>query len=166
MYDYVLQYGFDNKTQNYIQSIKDHLKANKIDDKERAWLPHITIDLYDCKNEQEFIDEVDKVVNKIQKFNIEFKNLNNFKGRTLYIEPYNTEILMNLKSLFNTDLDRYRLENRREKVYTPHATLCTNDTLEKSLKLVKEKFYPFSGIVKYIWIYNEDIKLIKEYELK
>ena len=50
MYDYVLQYGFDKETQDYIQSIKNTLKSNNIEDKERNWLPHITIDLYDCKN--------------------------------------------------------------------------------------------------------------------
>ena len=35
MYDYVLQYGFDKETQDYIQSIKNILKSNNIEDKER-----------------------------------------------------------------------------------------------------------------------------------
>jgi len=78
MYDYVLQYGFDSDTQNYIQSIKDYLKINNINDEERNWLPHITIDLYNCKNQQEFIDKVDNIVSKLNKFNLEFNNLNNF----------------------------------------------------------------------------------------
>lgn len=34
MYDYVLQYGFDIESQNYIQSIKEYLKNNGIQDKE------------------------------------------------------------------------------------------------------------------------------------
>lgn len=45
MYDYVLQYGFDKDTEQFIQSIKNYLKENKIKDEERNWLPHITIDL-------------------------------------------------------------------------------------------------------------------------
>ena len=76
MYDYVLQYGFDTESKYYIQSIKDYLKNNRIIDRERNWLPHITIDLYNCKNEKEFIDKLDVIVEKISAFNIEFKNLN------------------------------------------------------------------------------------------
>lgn len=89
MYDYVLQYGFDTESKYYIQSIKDYLKNNRIIDRERNWLPHITIDLYNCKNEKEFIDKLDVIVEKISTFNIEFKNLNTCNNETLYIEPYN-----------------------------------------------------------------------------
>ena len=100
MYDYVLQYGFDTESKYYIQSIKDYLKNNRIIDRERNWLPHITIDLYNCKNEKEFIDKLDVIVEKISAFNIEFKNLNTCNNETLYIEPYNKEILMELKHYY------------------------------------------------------------------
>ena len=56
MYDYVLQYGFDIESENNIQNIKKYLKNNNIKDKERKWRPHITIDLYDCTNQNEFIE--------------------------------------------------------------------------------------------------------------
>ena len=62
MYDYVLQYGFEINIQNKIQNIKSHLKDNGIKDKERNWLPHITIHLYNCKNQNEFIKKVDEIV--------------------------------------------------------------------------------------------------------
>lgn len=68
MYDYVLQYGFDKETQDYIQSIKNTLKSNNIEDKERNWLPHITIDLYDCKNKNIFMEKLDKIVQNISSF--------------------------------------------------------------------------------------------------
>lgn len=166
MYDYVLQYGFDSDTQNYIQSIKDYLKTKNINDEERNWLPHITIDLYNCKNQQEFIDKVDNIVSKLNKFNLEFKNLNNFDKETLYIEPYNKELLMKNKSIFDCNLDCYRLEHRKQRLYRPHATLCTNDIFDKSIALASKKFSPFVATVKYIWVYNQKIDLIKEYELK
>ena len=158
MYDYVLQYGFDTESKYYIQSIKDYLKNNRIIDRERNWLPHITIDLYNCKNEKEFIDKLDVIVEKISAFNIEFKNLNNCNNETLYIEPYNKEILM--------ELNNYMLEKRRERKYIPHATLCTSDTLDKSIQLANQKFNPFISTIKYIWVYNRDMQLIKEYNLK
>lgn len=158
MYDYVLQYGFDTESKYYIQSIKDYLKNNRIIDRERNWLPHITIDLYNCKNEKEFIDKLDVIVEKISIFNIEFKNLNTCNNETLYIEPYNKEILM--------ELNNYMLEKRRERKYIPHATICTSDTLDKSIQLANQKFNPFISTIKYIWVYNRDMQLIKEYNLK
>lgn len=166
MYDYVLQYGFDTESKYYIQSIKDYLKNNRIIDRERNWLPHITIDLYNCKNEKEFIDKLDVIVEKISAFNIEFKNLNTCNNETLYIEPYNKEILMELKQYFNTELNNYMLEKRRERKYIPHATLCTSNTLDKSIQLANQKFNPFISTIKYIWVYNRDMQLIKEYNLK
>lgn len=166
MYDYVLQYGFDTESKYYIQSIKDYLKNNRIIDREKNWLPHITIDLYNCKNEKEFIDKLDVIVEKISAFNIEFKNLNTCNNETLYIEPYNKEILMELKQYFNTELNNYMLEKRRERKYIPHATLCTSDTLDKSIQLANQKFNSFISTIKYIWVYNRDMQLIKEYNLK
>ena len=166
MYDYVLQYVFDTESKYYIQSIKDYLKNNRIIDRERNWLPHITIDLYNCKNEKEFIDKLDVIVEKISAFNIEFKNLNTCNNETLYIEPYNKEILMELKQYFNTKLNNYMLEKRRERKYIPHATICTSDTLDKSIQLANQKFNPFISTIKYIWVYNRDMQLIKEYNLK
>ncbi len=166
MYDYVLQYGFDTESKYYIQSIKDYLKNNRIIDREKNWLPHITIDLYNCKNEKEFIDKLDVIVEKISAFNIEFKNLNTCNNETLYIEPYNKEILMELKQYFNTELNNYMLEKRRKRKYIPHATLCTSDTLDKSIQLANQKFNPFISTIKYICVYNRDMQLIKEYNLK
>lgn len=108
MYDYVLQYGFDNNTQKTIQEVKESLKKNNIEDRERNWLPHITIDLYNCKNQDEFVKQLDKTVEEIGYFEIECKNLNNFDEKTLY----------------------------------------------------------FVAKIEYLWVYNCDMKLIKEYELK
>lgn len=92
--------------------------------------------------------------------------MNTCNNETLYIEPYNKEILMELKQYFNTELNNYMLEKRRERKYIPHATLCTSDTLDKSIQLAKQKFNPFISTIKYIWVYNRDMQLIKEYNLK
>lgn len=92
--------------------------------------------------------------------------MNTCNNETLYIEPYNKEILMELKQYFNTELNNYMLEKRRERKYIPHATLCTSDTLDKSIQLANQKFNPFISMIKYIWVYNRDMQLIKEYNLK
>lgn len=166
MYDYVLQCGFDKESQEYIQNIKNSLKLNNIEDRERDWMPHITIDLYDCKNQEEFIEKLDKITQHIGSFNIEFRNLNSFDNETLYIEPYNKYILTNLKSAFDEELNSYRLEKRLNRVYRPHVTLCTNNDLFSAYQIAKDKFSPFIGKIKYIWCYTQKMELIKEYILE
>ena len=140
-------------------------KSSNVEDKERNWLPHITIDLYDCKDKNEFIEKLDKIVKNISGFNIEFKNLNNFDEETLYIEPYNKDDLMNLKSIFDEELKPYRLEKRLKRIYSPHVTLCTNNDLSIAYKIANEEFSSFNGTIKYIWCYNQDMELLKEYIL-
>ena len=53
------------------------------------------------------------------------------------------------------------LEKRRKRNYMPHVTLCASDTLDKSIQLANERFNPFVSIIKYMWGYNRDMKLIK-----
>lgn len=166
MYDYVLQYGFDKSSHNKIQKIKYYLKTNGIQDKERNWLPHITIDLYNCQDQGEFLHSLDLIIKEIKQFDIQFKNLNDCNEETLYIEPYNKNNLMNLKLFFDEKLNKYMLEKRKTRKYIPHATLCTSDTLDKSIKLANNIFSPFDARVKYIWVYNHDMVLIKEYKLE
>ena len=44
-------------------------------DKEKNWRPHITIDLYNCSNRDQFIEMIDEIIEKIKSFEIEFNNL-------------------------------------------------------------------------------------------
>lgn len=165
MYDYVIQLSFQKEIRQKIQNIKEILKKNKVIDKERDWKPHITIDLYNCSNEIEFISKLDLIVRKIRAFNIKFDNLNNFNEETLYIEPFNKQKLYEIKSLFDSELEIYRLEHRKKRIYRPHITLCTNDNLTKAKKIADEIFEPFEANIKYLWVYNQNMDLIKEYEL-
>lgn len=167
MYDYVLQYGFDKDTENFVQSIKNYLKENKIKDEERNWLPHITIDLYNCKKQETFINKLDNIISNINRFNVRFKNLNDFDARTLYIEPFDTKELITLKQIFNKELDEYILDDRRNRIYKPHITLCTNDNINQYVyDLAHNIFHSFVGEIKYVWVYNQNMELIKTYELK
>ncbi len=166
MYDYVLQLGFDKKTEDYIQEIKNSLKDNDVMDKEKNWRPHITVDLYNSSNKEEFIKMIDEIVKKIDSFEVNFNNLNDFDDETLYIEPFNKEKLYAIKDLFDKEMDIYRLERRKMRVYRPHVTLCTNDDLTVARKISEDKFRPFIGKVTYLWIYNPKVTLIKEYKFK
>lgn len=166
MYDYVLQLGFENKTKTTVQELKRYLKEHKIEDKERVWLPHITIDLYNCKNQEQFIEKVEMIVRNIQPIKLQFKNLNDFEKETLYIEPYNKTKLIKIKEMCNKELREYRLEKRKDMIYKPHVTLCTNENIEEAYELAIKKFKSFEGKIIYLWIYNQKQELIKEYHLR
>lgn len=86
---------------------------------------------------------MDNIVKKINKFQLQFKNLNHFNKKTLYMEPYNKEYLYEIKKMFDERLDKYRLDKRREKTYTPHVTLCTNDDISDAKKLLKKNLNHF-----------------------
>ncbi len=165
MYDYVIQLGFDKDTEAYIQNIKNTLKENHVMDKEKNWRPHITIDLYNCNNQEQFIAMVDKIIEKIKSSEIKFNNLNNFEEETLYIEPFNKTPLYEIKNIFDNQLSKYRLEKRINRIYKPHVTLCTNNDLTKAKLISEDKFKPFIGKILYLWIYNPQLLLVKEYHL-
>ena len=167
MYDYVLQYGFDIESEKKVQNIKKYLKDNNINDKEREWRPHITIEIYDCTKQNEFLEKVEEIVSNIKCFELECKNLNDSHKKTLYIEPYNKDRLLELKLDFDNVLNDYRKEHKKGRMYNPHITLCTNDNINQSLyDLTYNVFEPFVAKVEYIWIYNQNMELIKEYKLK
>ena len=85
----------------------------------------------------------------------------------MYIEPFDTKELITLKQIFNKELDEYRLENTRNRIYKPHITLCKNDDInQNTYDLAHNVFHSFIGDITYIWVYNQDMELIKEYELK
>ena len=105
--------------------------------------------------------------NNIKCFELECKNLNDFDKETLYIEPYNKDRLLELKLDFDNVLNDYRKLNRKERIYKPHITLCTNENINQSLyDLTHNVFEPFVAKVEKIWIYNQNMELIKEYKLK
>lgn len=117
------------------------------------------------KTKMSFLNKLDKIIKDIKQFHIDFRGLNSFNEETLYIEPYNKEILMDLKKYFDKELNNYMQDKRRARKYMPHATLCTSNLLDKSIDLANDKFIPFIATVKYIWVYNKDMVLIKEYKL-
>ena len=153
------------KKQKIISKIKNTLKENNIMDKEKNWRPHITIDLYNCSNRDQFIEMIDEIIEKIKSFEIEFNNLNNFDEETLYIEPFNKTELYEIKAIFDSQLNKYRLEKRLNRTYKPHVTLCTNDDLTKAKLISEDKFKPFIGKISYLWVYNPKVELIKEYRV-
>ena len=166
MYDYVIQLSINKKFQRKVNKLKNILKNNKIEDTERNWLPHITIDIYNCGDEIEFIKRVDLIVKSIKSFYINCNKLNDFDKKTLYIDQLNKKELLTIKEKFDKALEKYRLQNRKSRVYKPHITLCTNENIEAAKAIAENNFKNFVAEVKYLWVYNRNMRLIKEYKLR
>jgi len=166
MYDYVLQFGFDNESQFKVQEIRNHIRQNGFVDRQRGWLPHITIDMYKCKNQNQFIEIVDEIVKGLKRFEIKMDRLDDFFNEYLHIKPEPIKTLAKIKQQFDKQLNDYMLASRRTKEYTPHISLSQNDELEKSQEVAMEKFVPWNATVCKIWVYNKNMQLVKEYKLK
>ena len=164
MYDYVLQFGLDDESSKKVQVIRNHIRLEGFLDKQRGWLPHITIEKYNCSNRNEFISRVEKVVSKISKFNINLFSFGTFDNGTLFITPTPADNLVKYKNMFDEELSTMKVPSKHDG-YNPHVTLCTNDHLEQSKVAAFEKFKPFSATVTKVWIYTENMVLVKEFEL-
>lgn len=165
MYDYVLQFGFDGESQFKVQEIRNHIRQSGFIDRQRGWLPHITIDMYNCKDKEEFIEKIDKIVENLQQFEIKMEKIDNFFNEYLHIAPSPAEKLQKIKQQFDVALGNYMLSSRKEKEYKPHITLSQNDELEQSQKVAMEKFLPWRATVCKVWMYNEKMQLIKQWTL-
>lgn len=165
MYDYVLQLLYDDETTNEITELKNILVKNNIENNERPWLPHITIDLYYNVNSVEFISILDNFIKIKKQFNFEFDKLGKIDKGVLFLVPNNIEELVKIKEELNIKLDKYRINDRRNKDYIPHSTLTINKDVTYAEKLLSQNFAPIKCTVKYLCIYNSDMELIKKYEL-
>ncbi|MBE6123980.1 MAG: 2'-5' RNA ligase family protein [Erysipelotrichaceae bacterium] len=162
--EYVLQFGFDIKSQKKIQKIKNYLRLKGIVDKQRGWFPHITLNLYQIDDLDKFIEIIDKFVGNISSFEVICSSLGNFRQETLFINPNSKEDFESIKNIFDKKLKKYVIPDDRP--YSPHITVCTNSMFEKSEELTRKKFKKMKVNVCKIWLFDEKVNLIKEWKLK
>ena len=166
MYNYVIQIALDRTSQTYVQNLRNCIRQNNIVDRQRGWLPHITVDKYNCKNEKNLINKITEIVSDIKVFKFNVSGFSSFSGETLYLKPDKLDEIIELKNKFDKGLSRYRLSKElRRKEYNPHITICTNDRLEDSIQVLMNYFSSFEVFVSKIWLYTEDMRLVKEWEL-
>ena len=164
MYDYVLQFGLDDESTKKVQVIRNHIRLCGFIDKQRGWPPHITIEKYNCNNRNEFVERVEKVVSKLSKFDIDLNSFGKFSNGTLFITPTPADNFVKAKELFDEELGSMKVPSKYDN-YNPHVTLCTNDHFEQSKVAAFQKFKPFTATVTKVWIYTENMVLVKEFEL-
>ena len=166
MWDYVIMLLFDENTSKKIEDLKDLLKSKNIFSTERPWPPHITVDLYKGISINALIDIINQFIGEIDAFYVDFKGLNKFDNRVLYLEPEINENFQVIKNHSDLMLSAYRIEENKKYEYTPHATLVINDDISGAMKILNSHFKPFRGSVKYLCVFNESMELQKQYSLK
>ncbi len=164
MYDYVLMLGLDSASTKKIQTIKNHVRVCGFLDKQRGWPPHITVDHYNYENRNDFILKIDEVVKELKGFETDCFTLGKFSNGTLYIIPAPTVKFEEIKASFDAAVGEFKVPNKYES-YTPHITICTNDNLEQSKVAALEKFNPFTARVSKVWLYTENMVLVKEWDI-
>ena len=166
METYILQFGLDRDSQNFVQNIRNEIKLAGFVDRQRGWLPHITIDKYNDSNFNLLINNVESVLKNFSAFDIELKQLGNFDNETLFIDPLPKNTILDIKTQLDLALDEFRFESRKLRPYNPHITLCTNNNLDECQKVATKNLSPKTATVEKIWLYTEkNMELIKEWTL-
>ena len=167
METYILQFGLDKNSQDYIQNVRNEIRIAGFVDRQRGWLPHITIDKYDDSNLEELIERTNQVLADVTAFKINLETLNNFDKETLFIEPNPKDIILEIKNNLDISLDKFRFESRKLRGYNPHITLCTNNNLEECEKIAYQHFSKREAAIERVWLYTEkNMELVKEWVLK
>jgi len=166
-YDYVVCFMFDEVSSAKIQNIKNFLKDNNIETKEKPWPPHITLDLYENINKITLIEKTSEIVNNLNAFKLKLNEINQFGSSVLYLQPEDTTIFTKIKKQFDKTFSQYRIAEIIEReVYTPHVTLLINQDVESAKSFLTSAFEPFEVNISNIAIYSKNMELIHNFTLK
>lgn len=166
-YNFVLFVMFDEVTSLKIIEIKNFLKLNNIQTTEKAWPPHITIDLYENISEEEIKTLTAQAVKDFKPFNFDFFQSNTFGERVLFLEPNNKKEFENIKNKFDQVFKDYKVNEIVEmnRKYSPHATLAISDDFTQGKELLDSTFKPIKATATKVAIYKKDMTLVKEFDL-
>ena len=166
-YNYVVCFMFDEPSSSKIQKMKNFLKENNIETKEKPWPPHITLDLYENIDKTTLIDKTSEITNNLSSFKVNLNEINQFGDSVLYLQPEDTTILKKIKKQFDKTLEDYRIAEIIEReLYTPHVTLLINQNVANAKNILNNIFEPFEVNVTNIAIYNKNLELIHNFTLK
>jgi 2'-5' RNA ligase len=154
---------FDQKTSFQMKDIAITLKEAGFQDKQTPDLPHhITMAYFDTSLENEIKQLLEEVSSRTKKFDLTFNHIGLFGLKVMFLAPnVNYELLDLHKGL-------EMLSNKEEWEWTPHATILIEeeDSINKALPLVNEKFHQINGRIERLRLYEFfPARLVAEYEL-
>lgn len=112
---------FDDKTQQILNKIQQEILKLGLKGSQTIDIPfHISLGTYETEDEAELVSKIKEVCDANSSFGLDLTKVNSFGTRVLFIEPEVNDELLNLRNLFNHDINK-------NLQWHAHATLFIDD---------------------------------------
>ena len=139
--------GYDEDTEKYLSEIQIKLFEQGFKSTQTKNIPqHITIGTFDIEKEDELINILNSISQKIKSFEITFNHIGIFNGsKVLFVAPDTNKNLIELKEMFDDNID-----------WTPHTTMLMNepDVIFEAMPFVLDNFNSFRGKIDKVYLYE------------
>lgn len=139
--------GYDDDTENYLSEIQKKLYEQGFCGTHTKNIPqHITLGTFDIEKEEELVNLLNSIAQKINSFDITFNHIGIFNGsKALFIAPDTSKNLIELKEMFEDSSN-----------WTPHTTMLIDEpeVIFKAMPVVLDNFKSFKGKVESIHLYE------------
>lgn len=149
--------GYDDDTEKYLTDIQNRIFEQGLKSTHTKNIPqHITIGTFDIEKQDELVDILNSISQKIKAFEITFNHIGIFNGsKVLFIAPDANRNLIELREMFDANID-----------WTPHTTMLMNEpnVVFEAMPIVLDNFQSFRGKIDKVYLYefwpaNEIIKV-------
>ena len=112
---------FDDKTQQILNKIQQEILKLGLKGSQTMDIPfHISLGTYETEDEAQLVSKIKEVCDANSSFGLDLTKVNSFGTRVLFIEPKVNDKLLNLRNLFNHDINK-------NLQWHAHATLFIDD---------------------------------------
>ena len=109
----------DDNTQKELARIQGEIKKLGLVGSQTEMPFHISLGSFPTDKESELIDRIQDVCQKISSFEITLNSISSFGTRVLFVEPEINQNLLNLRKIFNNDVNNFN--------WHAHITLFIDD---------------------------------------
>ena len=116
--------------------------------------PHITVAAIETKHENEVIESLDRIIEKIDKEQIQWVSVGNFFTQVIFLQPVLNEYLHNLLVMLSDEfaqIPKTVLSPYYQPFsWLPHCTIgkqMTKEQMNIAFQVLQNKFTPFKGQV-------------------
>lgn len=153
---YSISIYFDDKTnkmiQNYINRVAEKTGNRFMVDGEVP--PHITISLFETKQEEQVIEALEKAVGKINSEQVQWVSVGTFLPYVIYLTPILNEYLHSLEQIIYASIEHIE-ETKISPYYRPfqwipHTTIgkkLSQEEMKVAFEVLQKDFCVFEGMV-------------------
>lgn len=130
---------FDDDTQKILQEYQNEILKLGRPGTQTMDIPfHITLGSFPTEMEQELIEKINVICEKLFQFELKLLYVNHFNDKVLFIQPEFNDILGELRLEFEGDFPY-------KHPYHPHTTIFIDDDVSKERELLTTLFKPFTA---------------------